>query len=123
MVKVAVYNFDYCQGSTYRFSVTPFTNVELTNPLDLTGSSVRGQIRVNAQSADYVPMVCTVNGNRIDVEIPADALVGSRIPITGKTYKDTTQVWYDVEIVYPSGDVRRILQGTIKVSPEVTRDG
>ena len=28
---------------------------------------------------------------------------------------------YDLEIVFPSGDVRRLVYGTVTVSPEVTR--
>lgn len=122
-MNVAVYNFDYCQGTTHRFSIEPYTNAQMTNRLDMTNCNARGQIRLNAQHADCVQMQCEINGNAVNIAIPADALVNSKIPITGKTYKDVTTLYYDVEIVFPSGDVKRILQGSIKVSPEVTKDG
>lgn len=100
------------QGSTYRRSVPVLDDTGA--PLDVTGWSVRGQIRLTHDSPttvyDLGPHL-TVTGTAVELVIPAEA--------------SSAWVWrwgvYDVEIVDPGGSPTRLIQGSVGVSPEVTR--
>lgn len=108
------YNIDIEQGATWRkrFNV----DVEGT-PYDFTGCIVRMQARAKHTSDDVLVQKTTVDASittgagYFDVEFTDEE----------SALWDWRKAVYDVEIETPSGDVTRLLEGTITVSPEVTR--
>jgi hypothetical protein len=116
------YNFNYDQGTTLTFLIT-YQDDQGTG-IDLTGYTYAGQIKQKitdtASIADLVVEAETPASGIIRVTIPATAL--SSLKFTGATsFKSRVSVLYDIEMTSPTGDVTRLLNGTISVSPEVTR--
>lgn len=106
------------QGETWRHQLvwkagTPYV------PVDLTGCSARMQVRSAVDSATVLLELTTANGG---IE-----LGGSSGEITlHLSAADTAALsWargvYDLEVVMSDSTVRRLLEGSIKVKPEVTR--
>lgn len=84
-------------------------------PVDLTGCTARAQIRLNHKSTtvayEMAPVVVDPADGVIDITIPDEATAGMLF---------TTAVW-DLEIAWQTGEVTRLLEGPVAVSPEVTR--
>jgi hypothetical protein len=106
------------QGSTLR------RRFDLKNPdgtpMDLNGYSARMQYR-SAHNATAVLLDANVDNGRVimggaegwfEVVVPASVTQALVAPARGV---------YDVEIASAGGEVYRILEGDVRVSPEVTR--
>jgi hypothetical protein len=111
-----VYNITINQGAT--FQKTLIYKDHLGAPVDLTDViDARAQLRPVANSVTFV---------EFDVEVDA-------VPTSGKIHWSMsatntasitapfTQV-YDLEIEYLDGTVKRLLQGSATISPEVTKN-
>lgn len=104
------------QGATFSYEIACSSDGEA---MDLTGYEARMQARYSVSDDSPVIDLSLGNGITIDAEagtvtITIDAEdTGSLTP--GKLLR------YDIEIESPSGHVTRLLQGTIEVSPEITR--
>lgn len=108
------YNILVQQGSDYIQKITVKESVSQL-PVNITGCTVRGQIRVSVEDATpaatfVTSIVDAINGvfqislsNASTAELDFDTAV------------------YDVEIEYPSGVIDRLLQGKVVLSKEVTR--
>lgn len=85
-------------------------------PIDLTGvTSVAGQVRPTATSVSDVPFTLTVQSP------PSAGLILWEMSATlTATLTQTPQV-YDIFINWSNGDVTKLLQGKVTVSPDVTR--
>jgi hypothetical protein len=98
------------QGSTFRRSI-PVLN-DAGTPIDLTGWSARGQIRLTYRDAGAVyDLALEVSGSNVEMTVPA---------------ADSSEwTWrhgvYDVELIDVDGAPTRLMQGNVTVSPEVTR--
>jgi len=93
------------------------TTVNLTNDegaqLDLTGMSAASQIRKTYSSSNSVAFTTALANNNGTLTLSLNnATTASMSP--GR-YK------YDVEITSTGGVITRILEGTVTVTPEVTR--
>src|SRR5215471_20558209 len=79
-------------------------------PLDLTGVIAKSQIRDRPAGNTIIDLVCTLTlPNTIDVMLlAADSM---NLPAAG--------VW-DLQLTYPSGDVRTPVAGPVSVTPDVT---
>jgi hypothetical protein len=111
----AKYSITYPQGSTLKYQLTYMIG---RFPVNLTGYSARLQVRETHRSPNTLVSLTTENGitlgdkqGTIQIVIPADVT----------TYFHPTNYVYDLELVSPGGEVTRILEGTFKVTPEVTR--
>lgn len=106
------------QGATFAKLLT-WKNKATGVPVDLTGATARMHIRSTLKAATPL-LVLTTENNRI-------LLGGNTGTITLELSAEITAgiSWlngvYDLEIVFPSGVVRRLVQGGITVSQEVTR--
>jgi len=79
-------------------------------PLDLTGVIAKAQIRDRPAGNTIIDLVCTVTPpNTIAVALLADD--SKNLPAAG--------VW-DLQLTYPSGDVRTPVAGPVSVTPDVT---
>ena len=108
------YNFTLEQGTTFIRSLTLQENGAAMN---LTGYSVASQMRSTHDSSTVVgTFACTVSNStggviQMNMTSSASGAIEEGIYV------------YDVEITSSggSGTVKRILQGTVTVTPEVTR--
>lgn len=89
-------------------------------PVDLTGCTARMQVR-EAVDAPAVLLECTTEDGRI-VLGGADGTVLIQLTAVDTAALAWTAGVYDLEVVFADGTVRRLLAGTVTVSPEVTRD-
>lgn len=100
------------QGATYQDT---FNISSGGVPINLTGATLRGQVRSDYGSdtilASFVPTIVNAATGQAALTIPAT--VTASIP-------DGRQV-YDVELELPGGVVLRLYEGTAYVTPEVTR--
>jgi hypothetical protein len=113
------------QGSTYIRKLT-FQDPQ-GNELDLTGQTFQGMIRKNIGDPNPVATfsfeVLDQTTNRGEVLISLSAATSSAIvlkPQKGalKIYEDFA---YDIERTLINGNKERVLEGVVKISPEVTR--
>lgn len=117
------------QGATFRFTliyghkdgtVDSDGNANVL-PYDLTGCKIRMQIR-QRRGSEVLIAATTTNGG---IVIDPDPTTGKMtITITDEATDSLTisKAKYDLEVGYPSGDVLRILQGSVKISPNITQD-
>lgn len=124
----ATYNLYIEQGATYRFTlVYGYKDGTLDAdgnpnviPYDITGCRARMQIRRSRQS-EVLVSATTDNGGitftdaehgRMEVVVTDEATDSLNIK----------RAKYDLEVGYPSGDVVRVLQGDVTISPNITQD-
>ena len=107
---------DINQGETFR---KPFVWKSGGVPVNLTGYTARMQIRSDVDSPTIITSLTTENGG-ITVG-NTDGAFALYISAADTALLNFDQGVYDVELVSASGDVRRIIQGDVYLSPEVTR--
>ena len=120
MTTPAKLKFTIYQGATFRKRLTWKGPLPAQTPIDLTGCAARMQVRAEVESPTVLLSLTTENGGltlggaagTVDLYV-SDEDAGAITWDAG--------VW-DLEIVHPSGEVTRLAQGSIAVSPEVTRD-
>lgn len=104
------------QGATFS---QPFTWLADGVPVDLTGYTAVTQIREHLTSVDVLAELTTENGGHtlggalgtVDYLIPADAT--ALLPAVTAVY--------DTKLISPDGIVYRFAEGTMIISPQVTR--
>lgn len=124
----ASYDLYIEQGATYRFTlvygykdgtVDADGNPNVI-PYDITGCRARMQIR-RSRGTEVLVSATTNNGGIVFTDP-----VGGRmeVTITDEATDDLAlkRAKYDLEVTYPSGDVVRVLQGEVSISPNITRD-
>lgn len=105
------------QGADFFFDLT--YKDDTGTPIDLTGYSARMQIREEVSSNIALVSISSATGEivlggiagTIAVHIPASVTTGLSFN-TGK---------YDLELEDSAGVVTRLIQGSVTLSPEVTR--
>lgn len=112
-------NLKIDQGATFRKLVTWKVGPPPGTVVDLTGCTARMHARTKVSDAAVLLDLTTTNGGLV----LGDALGTVEIKLTAaQTAAITwTSAVYDLEVEFGNGDVRRLLQGSISVSPEVTR--
>lgn len=131
------YNITCQQGSTFDLQMT----LQYTNPdypancvdvnvcpefllWDLTGYTARMQVRKYIDSATPIATLTTENLSSFRITLgnpnPTDGTI-SLFMRAEDTRAITTSGLYDIEIISPTNEVDRILQGEFILSPEVTR--
>lgn len=113
----AVYDFCINQGTDL---TVPLVLTDATGePVDLEGYTAAMQIRTLVESPEAVDTLTTGNG-RILLEADQGKLT-LKFPNEVTALFPAQQMVYDVEITSGGGEITRILQGKVSVSPEVTR--
>jgi hypothetical protein len=106
------------QGATFRKSATWKVGTSYV-PVDLTGCTARAHIRSELKSPTVLVTLTTANGG-----ITLGGVAGT-IEIYISDEATTLFTWstgvYDLEVEFPNGEVRRLMYGSVSVSPEVTR--
>ena len=113
----AQYDFTIEQGS--KFTLPLEWRSDGGAPVDITGYSVRMQIRQSVNAPDVLLEATTANG-LFSIDGPA-----GRLTLTLPSSLTAAISWsrgrYDIELVDPAGEARRLIQGSVSVSREVTR--
>lgn len=109
-------NLTLSQGATWTVSLTYNNGDGL--PIDLTNYTARMQARESYQAASTVLDITSSDGIALGgtagtIQINVDAATSAAI--------GAAQYVYDMELVSSSGEVTRIIEGTLIVTPEVTR--
>lgn len=112
-VKLTIY-----QGSTFRWHAT-LKSGSPALPIDLTGCTARMQVRPDIAS-DEVLLTLTTENDGITLG-GADGMIHLYIPHALTETITWESAVYDMELIWPNGDVVRRLYGQVVVSPEVTR--
>ena len=119
-MSAGVRNFNVEQGSTFSISIQMKDSAGAA--IDLTGYQGRGQVRYKAQdsaaAASFTVTVPDPSAGLVLVELTAAQSAG--IVLTGDSYADKSTLYYDIEL-YMGEIVKRVLQGTLTMSPEITK--
>lgn len=111
------------QGATFLKTVTWSTGPKRSPvPVDLTDCSARMQVREKLTSTETLLELTTGNGGITLGE--TDGKITLRIEADETAAFTWNTGVYDLEISFPTSPeptVRRLLSGTVSVSPEVTR--
>ena len=126
-MSAATYNLFIDQGSDFAVDLVI---KESGSAMDLSSYSGRGQLRSSHTSTDiagYFKVTVTNSlGGALKVELPngtwTDSSVSPAVSRGGSTDITAGQYVYDIEI-FTNADavVKRIMQGTATINPEVTR--
>lgn len=110
---MAIYsNLTIDQGSTFK------ADIDVTDSdgdaLNLSGYTVAGQLRKNyssSTSTDFTASVTSTSNGTIRISLSATQTNGLK----------AGRYVYDVEITSSTGEVTRVLEGQVEVTPGVTR--
>lgn len=120
MTKPAKLKFTIYQGATFRKRLTWKGPLPAQTPIDLTGCTARMQVRPELKSATVLVELNTTNGG-----ITLGGVAGT-VDLYLSDEATAAFTWlsgaWDLEIEFPGGEVIRLAQGSVSVSPEVTRD-
>lgn len=107
------FSFQWCEDST----TTPGTPGD---PIDLTNAILRMQIRKTQQSPVLVEATSDGTTPFITHNGPG-GIVTVKLPAEETNKLSTKQPSYDLEVVLPGGDVYRLIEGVVTVSPNITQ--
>lgn len=113
-MKVQEYNFNIYQGSTLNL-VLRLSDIESGEPLDYTGFTARGMIRV--RYTDPTPageFTCVFTD-------AANGVLSVSMSSVETGALDFKTAFYDIEIVAPGGSVRQVLRGKVTLFMEATK--
>lgn len=118
-MKPATIDLTIYQGSTFSQKFQWKTGSPPV-PVNLTGYSARMQIREKLRSPTPIITLTTENGGIIITD-PENGIFSLEISAEDTANLNFRSAVYDLEFVYPSGVVRRLIEGSVTLSPEVTR--
>lgn len=110
------YTIEIEQGAFWSASLT--YKDKLGEPIPLTGYSARMHIRPFTESDDVMLVLSTAEGG---ITLGADDGIIEIEISSAQTATLTSDGVYDLELVAPSGEVKRLLKGKVKLDMEVTR--
>lgn len=105
------------QGATYDPVLT--WGDQAGTPIDLTGYIARMQIRASVEAVTTLHEATTANGQI--VLGGAAGTVTFNIPAVDTAAMDFEEAVYDLEVESAGGHVTRLVEGSVYLSPEVTR--
>lgn len=105
----AAYPLRLYRGDSYHWQFKLWADSAKTQPVDLTGVTVKAEIRDRSSGSTIVPMVCVVSlPNTVDAQLPAAA---STLAPTGG---------WDLQLTYPDGRTVTVLAGNVTVTGDIT---
>lgn len=120
----AKWNLTIEQGATFQLALqlsTGGTVADGGTPIDLTGYDARMHVRQRVKSPTTLLDLSITSTNIVITDA-----VNGWLQITMSEAETKALMWksgvYDLEIESSGGFVKRLLHGSVKVSPEVTRE-
>jgi len=114
-MKPGIYNLTVYQGTTFKQKFEFFSDLAKTTPIDLTGSTIRAQIRQNY--ADASPLATFTVTNRDDT----NGIFYLELTDSVTAALSITTGFWDLEIVDTASVVNRYLKGSYTLDLEVTK--
>lgn len=113
-------NLTIPQGSTfrYKFKVNRL-EAGAEDPVDLSGCEVKMQIRPT-QRSDRLFLDLYEEGY-ISIDDPVNGSILIDIPASVTRDLSFSKAVYDIQIDFPDGYIMRLIEGSVFLSPEVTR--
>lgn len=96
------------------------SRVDGGSPVDLTGAAARMQVRQKVTSPDVVIELNATNGRAVLTDAVNGEITLSISAVDTALLPAGVGV-YDLEIAFAGGQVDRLLEGKVRISPEVTR--
>jgi hypothetical protein len=117
----AEWNFTIYQGATFRRTLT-LNESDGVTPVDLTGCTLRMQLREELESATPAIELTNTNG-RLTILDQTTNKGKVRVLVTDEETAALTfdSAVFDMELEYADGTVDRILEGKVTLDKEVTR--
>lgn len=117
------YKIQIEQGATFQLHLS-LKDVN-QNALDLTGWTGKCQLRSRPEAPTFIDVPVTIltpaTIGVVQLNLTSDQTAAIPVnPTRGATIYPTPYV-YSIDLVKPTGEVYRIMQGIAEVSPEVTR--
>lgn len=113
------YDITIEQGTTWTLTIT--WKDATGSPVDLTGYSARMQCRTSYEAPQaLVELLSTGAAPRITIA-PQTGQLTLVLEETATRPLPPGHAVYDLELVAPGGNVTRLLEGSVFISPEVTR--
>jgi hypothetical protein len=112
-----IYNFpDHISGDTWRgFNLTILEN---ETPLDLTDCDIYIQFRPAHNLASPVFLELSSDKNDISIVLPLSGLIS----VSAKNINIPTDKYnYDLQVNFPNGHIKTYVNGTVYISPQITR--
>ena len=100
------------QGSDFN-SIVTLTSQDGT-PLDLTGFTAKSQFRKSYQSSSATEFGVTIYS-------AVDGQIRISLPASVSTTLNAGRFLYDVEITSYTGERKRVLEGIVVLTPEITK--
>ena len=113
----AKHNLTIDQGATFRITLT--YKIDST-PVNLTGYAARMQVRERYDSETTAVSLTSAPGGGLTLGGSAGT-IAIEITDVQSAAMPAGRLVYDLELVAPNGDVTRLVEGTMTVTPEVTR--
>lgn len=110
-------NFIVPQGVSYPVRMRWLTAPGV--PVDLTGATVRAQLR--RAFSDPAPAISCTSEDGSAFLSAGTGFFGFDLTPAATSAIAAAKYFYDIEVTLPSGDVTRAMQGTITLTPEVTK--
>lgn len=119
MARVMQIDLDIKQGAVYRHTFTYIDVIAgVPTPVDLTGVTARMQIRPHARSS--MLLFDSNSGSLFSID-PLTAEVVLTIPAASTSAMSFKKAVYAIELTFPTGDVERMVEGDVYLSPEIVR--
>lgn len=116
------YNIQIDQGASFSFQAQVKNSSGV--PIPLTGSTFAGKIREYPGAADVLAtFTIAIDGTlnyAINVSLTDTQTAALPAPTTADNPEAKAQYWYDIEWTDSGGIKKRLLHGSVDVSPEVT---
>jgi hypothetical protein len=106
------YPLDIYHGDSYHWQFQLWLDLANTQPLDLTGVTVKAEIRDKPGGTQIFPIDCEVVLPNL-IEAVLTAPVCKTLPIAD-------DMAWDLQLTYPTGSVNTMLAGKVKVVQDVT---
>jgi hypothetical protein len=108
------YDLDIEQGSAFKLELQ--LKQPDGEPLNLSGCTAASQIRKSARSKNpIIDFTCEV------VAPTADGIILISLTHDQTSSLSFSNALYDIEVTFATGEVRRLLMGSVRLSPEITR--
>lgn len=123
----AVVDFTSCdglainKGADWRITLSVYDRdlYQTETPYSLDGFQAKGQIKKSVNDEVIADIDVTIDGNVVTLSIPHERT--SLIPTTGDQFYKVEKYFYDV-IISNEEETLRLLQGTVEVSPQITKE-
>ena len=126
----AVYPLTIDQGETFRltlvYALPGATPSDPPVPIDITGATGRMQVREKYGSPVLAEASSENDGIAIEgpegrIHLVLTAVQTDAMGVKEGSTKPRETALYDLEITLPGGDVKRVVEGTIAIRPNITR--